>query len=62
MTTLIEELEDELKTAMRERDDERRDTLRLILTSLRSADTDLQRPLSEDEELQVLQRERKRRL
>jgi uncharacterized protein len=60
--TLIEELEDELKTAMRERDDERRDTLRLILASLRSAEKELQRPLSEDEELQVLQRERKRRV
>ena len=40
----------------------RRDALRLILSSLRSAEKDLQRPLSEDEELQVLQRERKRRI
>lgn len=62
MTTLIEDLEEELRTAMRERDDERRNTLRLILASLRSAEKELQRPLSEDEELQVLQRERKRRL
>jgi uncharacterized protein len=62
VTTLIEDLEDELKTAMREREDERRDTLRLILASLRSAEKELQRPLSEDEELQVLQRERKRRV
>ena len=36
-------------------------TLRLILSSLRSAEKELQRPLSDDEELQVLQRERKRR-
>ena len=43
------------------RDDERRDALRLILSSLRSAEKELQRPLSEDEELQVLQRERKKR-
>ena len=35
--------------------------MRLILASLRSAEKELQRPLSEDEELQVLQRERKRR-
>jgi uncharacterized protein len=62
VTTLIEEIEDELKAAMRERDEERRDTLRLILSSLRSAEKELQRPLSEDEELQVLQRERKRRV
>ena len=44
------------------RENERRDALRLILSSLRSAEKDLQRPLSDDEELQVLQRERKRRI
>jgi hypothetical protein len=60
--TLIDTMESELKTAMLEKDIERRDALRLILASLRSAEKDLQRPLSEDEELQVLQRERKRRL
>ena len=43
------------------RDDERRDALRLILASLRSAEKELQRPLRDDEELQVLQRERKKR-
>ena len=47
---------------MKERDNERRDALRLILSSLRAAEKDLQRPLHDDEELQVLQRERKRRL
>jgi uncharacterized protein YqeY len=60
--TLIRRIEDELKTAMRERETARRDALRLILTSLRSAEKELQRPLSDQEELQVLQRERKRRL
>jgi uncharacterized protein YqeY/diadenosine tetraphosphate (Ap4A) HIT family hydrolase len=60
--TLIEELEEELKEATLARDGERRDALRLILASLRSAEKELQRPLSEDEELQVLQRERKKRL
>jgi uncharacterized protein len=59
--SLIAELEDQLRDAMRERDGARRDTLRLILSSLRSAEKELQRPLSDDEELQVLQRERKRR-
>ena len=44
------------------RDVGRRDALRLILSSLRSAEKDLQRPLSGDEELQVLQRERKKRI
>jgi uncharacterized protein YqeY len=60
--TLIARLEDELTAAMKERDTTRRDALRLILSSLRSAEKELQRPLHEDEELQVLQRERKRRV
>ena len=60
--TLIARIEVELKDAMKERDDTRRDALRLILSSLRSAEKELQRPLSNDEELQVLQRERKRRI
>jgi uncharacterized protein len=59
---LIERIEVEVKAAMLARDAERRDALRLILASLRSAEKDIQRPLSADEELQVLQRERKRRL
>ena len=60
--SLIARLEDELKQAMVARDESRRDALRLILASLRSAEKELQRTLSEEEELQVLQRERKRRL
>jgi uncharacterized protein len=60
--TLIGEIEDELKDAMRARDAERRDALRLILNALKSSQKELQRPLSEEEELQVLQRERKRRV
>ena len=60
--TLITRIDDELKEAMRARDAERRDALRLILSSLKSAEKELQRPLSDDEELQVLQRERKRRI
>jgi len=59
--SLIEEIEVDVKEATLARDTERRDALRLILASLRSAEKELQRPLSEDEELQVLQRERKRR-
>jgi uncharacterized protein len=60
--SLIEEIDDELKDAMRARDAERRDTLRLILNALKNSQKELQRPLSEEEELQVLQRERKRRI
>ena len=60
--TLITEIEEEVKDAMRAGDAARRDALRLILASLKSAEKELLRPLSEDEELQVLQRERKKRL
>jgi uncharacterized protein len=60
--TLITRIEADVKAATLARDAPRRDALRLILSSLRSAEKDLQRPLSDDEELQVLQRERKRRV
>ena len=59
--SLIGELEEQVKEAMLARENDRRDALRLILSSLKSAEKDLQRPLSDEEELQVLQRERKKR-
>jgi uncharacterized protein YqeY len=59
--TLIAEIEGELTEAMRARDRVRTDTLRLTLAALRAAEKELGRALKEDEELQVLQRERKRR-
>jgi uncharacterized protein YqeY len=58
----IAEIEGEIKEAMKARDAERRDALRLIVNALKSSEKELQRPLSEDEELQVMQRERKRRI
>jgi hypothetical protein len=60
--SLIAEIKEQLEAAMREGDAARRDALRLILSSLQGAEKELQRPLSEDEELQVLQRERKKRV
>ena len=60
--SLIVEIEEQLREAMLGGNAERRDTLRLVLSSLRSAEKDLQRPLSDEEELQVLQRERKKRV
>ncbi len=60
--SLLARLEDDLKEAMRSRDEGRRDALRLVLNALRAAEKELQRPLHDDEELQVLQRERKRRV
>jgi uncharacterized protein YqeY len=59
--SLIEQIESDLKEAMRARDELRTGTLRLTLAALRSSEKELGRPLKEDEELQVLQRERKRR-
>ena len=58
----ISEIEEEIKEAMKARDAERRDALRLIVNALKNSEKELQRPLSEDEELQVLQRERKKRV
>ena len=60
--TLAERIDGEVKDAMKAGDQDRRDALRLILNSLQGAAKELQRPLTEDEELQVLQRERKRRI
>ena len=60
--SLIARIKEELDTARRERDTDRRDALALILSSLLSAEKELLRPLHDEEELQVLQRERKRRV
>jgi uncharacterized protein len=59
--SLIARIEGELKEAMRARDRSRADALRLTLAALRAGEKELQRELNESEELQVLQRERKRR-
>ena len=60
--TLVPLIEEELKVARLERDTDRRDALSLLLNALRAAQKELGRPLTEEESLQVLQRERKRRL
>ncbi|MGH3076881.1 MAG: GatB/YqeY domain-containing protein [Gaiellaceae bacterium] len=60
--SLIERIDGELKQARLARDGERRDALSLVLNALQAAQKELRRPLSDEEELQVLQRERKRRL
>ena len=59
---LIADIEKELKDARLARDETRRDALSLLLNALRAAAKELQRLLSDDESLQVLQRERKRRV
>jgi uncharacterized protein YqeY len=59
---MIRRIEKELADAIRAQDELRRGTLRLILAALRAAEKKLLRPLSTQEELQVLQRERKQRV
>ena len=59
--TLVARMEEELKQARLARDEVRRDALALLVSSLKSAEKELQRPLTDDESLQVLQRERKKR-
>jgi uncharacterized protein len=59
--SLIARIEGQLTEAMRARDRPRADALRLTLAALRAGEKELQRELNESEELQVLQRERKRR-
>jgi uncharacterized protein YqeY len=59
--SVIADIESELMEARLARDDRRRDALALVLNALQNAQKELQRELSEDESLQVLQRERKKR-
>lgn len=60
--SLVRRIEEELRAARLARDADRRDALSLLLNALRAAEKELGRPLTEEEGLQVLQRERKRRL
>jgi uncharacterized protein YqeY len=60
--SLIARIESDLKAARLARDNDLRDALSLVLSALKAAEKELRRPLSEEEELQVLQRERKRRV
>jgi uncharacterized protein YqeY len=60
--SLLTRMEDELKAARLARDATRRDALSLLVSAVRSAEKELQRSLTDDESLQVLQRERKKRV
>lgn len=59
--SLSERLQAELKTAMRERDELRRETLRMAVASAYDAEKAARRPLSDDEVVEVLGRQAKRR-
>jgi hypothetical protein len=60
--SVLERMDEELRAARLARDAARRDALSLLVSALRSAEKELQRPLTDDESLQVLQRERKKRV
>lgn len=63
MATLKERLTGDLTTAMRERDDVRKSTLRMVLAAVRNEEVagDAPKELSDDEIITVLTREAKRR-
>jgi len=58
---VIDRIDKDVKSAMKSGDATRRDALRLVLSSLRDAEKDARRPLTDDEAQTVLRRELKRR-
>jgi uncharacterized protein YqeY len=59
---VIPRIEAEVRTAMKAGDARRRDTLRLVLSSLRSAEKEARTELTDEQAAAVLRRERKRRI
>ena len=61
MPALLDTIRSEMTTAMRERDAQRRDTLRLLIAALDNARIAAGRELSDDDAIVALQREAKQR-
>ncbi len=59
---MIPRIEAEVRTAMKSGDTRRRDTLRLVLSSLKSAEKEARSELTDEQAAAVLRRERKRRI
>ena len=59
--TIRERLQADLKTAMRERDDNARDTIRYILSAIKNAEIDQRGDLSQADAVAVLQKQAKQR-
>ena len=59
--SLIESLQDDVKTAMRDGDTLKRDTLRMVLASAQNLAKDKRAPLTDQEAIDVLTREVKKR-
>lgn len=61
MASLKERLQDDLKAAMRSKDVERRDTVRLLISEVKKKEIDLKHELHVSEEIQLLQSQAKQR-
>jgi uncharacterized protein YqeY len=59
--SLREKLTEDMKQAMRDRDTEVRDTIRFLLSAVKSAEIDKREPLTEEEEIAVLRSQAKQR-
>ena len=59
--SLTEQLQADMKNAMRDGDAHRRDTLRMVLAAVQNAEKEKREPLSEDEAMAVLSRQVKTR-
>ncbi len=61
MPSITARLNDELKAAMRARDKQRRNTIRLLQSALKQVEIDTRSALDEEAELKILRREAKQR-
>jgi uncharacterized protein YqeY len=61
MASLKERLQNDLKTAMREKDTARRDTVRLLISEVKKKEIDVRHELAFADELQLLQSQAKQR-
>ena len=59
--SLRDTLTADMKQAMRDRDNETRDTIRFLLSAVKSAEIDKREPLTEDEEIALLRSQAKQR-
>lgn len=61
MTTLQEQLREDLKDAMRARDDQRKSALRMVLTEVQLADAEASASLDDEDVVQIIRKEVRRR-
>lgn len=61
MAALKDTLQDDLKQAMRERDETRKSTIRMLIAAVKNAEIAAGKPLSDDEVVGVLQKQAKQR-